>query len=189
MKRNRIKGMSVVFCLGILLCTKTTKAYFSDWDQLVNILKVGCNTTEIEEKFPQPTPKPLDGNPEFQKTVWVSNNSSGEAGESVPCYVRLTLSYSNSDIAKALTYLNLNTSDWIYNEKDNYYYYKHILEKDTKTVPLFTGFRIDSTKVNDNYKDRISDFRIHIYEESVQAEGFSDYTAAWNYYLHPIHKA
>lgn len=189
MKQNMIKNMSAVFCLGILLCIRTTTAYFSDCDQLVNVLEAGHNTTEIEENFPDPTPKPLDENPEFEKTVWGSNDSTGENGKSVPCYVRLCLSYSDFDIAKALTYLNLNTSDWIYNEKDDYYYYRHILGKGKKTAPLFTGFRIDSSKVGDNCKDKISDFRIHVYEESIQAEGFSDYTAAWNYYLHPVHKA
>lgn len=167
----------------------TTAAYFSDCDQTVNILEPGHNTTDIEENFPSPSPRPPDENPEYSKTVWVSNGSSGETEHAVSCYVRLSLSYSHGDIAKAVNFLNFNTTDWIYNKKDGFYYYRHRLEKGEKTKPLFTGFRIDSNKISEKYKEQLSYFSIHVYEESVQAQGFSDYNSAWEYYLKPIKKS
>ena len=53
-------------------------------------------------------------------------------------------------------------------------------------LPLCSGFRIDSSKIDDTYKDSITDFEINVYEESVQAEGFSDFESAWNYFKNPI---
>lgn len=164
----------------------TTAAYFTDFKETVNSFEAGHNTTGIEEEFPAPSPQPLDKNPEYKKTVWVSNGTIGETDHAVPCYVRLSLSYSDSDIGKAVSLLNLNTNEWIYNEKDGFYYYGKVLAPGEKTEPLFTGFRIDSDKIEEKYKEQISEFRIYVYEESVQSEGFADYQEAWKHYLNPV---
>ena len=58
--------------------------------------------------------------------------------------------------------------------------------KERKPHLLCSGFRIDSSKIDDTYKDSITDFEINVYEESVQAEGFSDFESAWNYFKNPI---
>lgn len=167
----------------------TTTAYFSDHEETVNILEPGHNTTEIEEEFPSPPPKPPDENPDYKKTVWVSNTGGANPDHAVPCYTRISLSYSHFDISKALHFKNLNTTDWIYNSQDGFYYYRHVLQKGEKTKPLFTGFYIDSGKVEEKYQEQIPSFSIHVYEESVQAEGFSDYHSAWKYYENPVKKS
>jgi hypothetical protein len=160
-------------------------AYLTAYRQNVNQIAAGHNTTRIEETFPDPDSIPIEDNPEYEKTVWVSNCTGGEEGFGVDCYVRVRLLYSNSDIGRAVTLKNLNTTDWVY-EEDGYYYYKHRLKEGESTKALFTGFSIDADLVEDTYSPYIRDFSISVYEESVQAEGFSDYTAAWFYFDEPL---
>lgn len=161
-----------------------TAAYMTSFDRAENTVAVGHNTTGTEEEFPNPTPTPVDKDPVFKKKVWVSNYSPGEEGFSADCYVRLALGYSNSDIGKAVILENLDTVNWIY--RDGYYYYRHILKEGESTLPLFTGFSIDSSRLDDTYLEWIMDFKIQVYEESVQSAGFSDYEAAWKYYQNPV---
>lgn len=188
MKKKEIKTAAVIFFLGGMLCMGTTAAYFTDLKETENSFEAGYNTTGIEEKFPSPSPRPIEENPEYEKTVWVTNDSSDEKEHAVPCYVRLSLSYSDSHIGKGVELLNLNKTDWIYREEDGYYYYNKILNPGENTKPLFTGFRINSDKIEEKYKNCASEFRIHVYEESIQSEGFSNYQDAWKYYLNPVYK-
>ena len=163
-----------------------TAAYLSASDQKVNTLAVGHVTTEIEENFPDPTPTPVEENPSYIKEIWAGNFSGGERGFHADCYVRMALSYSNYDVGKGVELLGLDTVNWLYNNEDGYYYYRNVVTEGEKTTPLCSGFRIDSSKIDDTYKDSITDFEINVYEESVQAEGFSDFESAWNYFKNPI---
>lgn len=182
MKFKKKKIIAAIVLAGILGTGKTS-AYLTDYDQAVNQVSVGHNTTEIVENFPTPTPKPVSENPRYPKTVQVSNAASG-GGFSVDCFVRVSLSYSNYDIGKAVTLTGLDTSNWIY--KDGYYYYKNILKKNQTTTPLFTGFTIDSAKVDTSCRDSIYDFSIQVYEESIQCGEFTSYSQAWDYYLNSV---
>ena len=176
--------LSAGFC--IFFMAGTTNAFFTDSEGCINSVFVGDNTTKITEKFPDSDPKPLDENPEYSKTVWVENTSYGVSGHQADCYVRISLSYSDYDIAKGLSLQQLNTTDWVYDKKDEYYNYRYPLKEGEKSKPLFTGFSIDGSKTADAKREGITDFSIHIYEESVQADGFSDYQSAWDYYLNPV---
>ena len=99
----------------------------------LDILVPGHNTTEVEEVFPSPPPQNPDLNPDYEKTVWISNAGGTNSECSVPCYTRaFPLSYSHSDISKALHFKNLNTTDWIYNSQDGFYYYRYVLQKGEK---------------------------------------------------------
>jgi hypothetical protein len=158
-----------------------TNSYQTGFDSDENIVGVGRNTTTIEEVFPDPSPVPLPENPQYTKRVWVSNEPAGN-GYSVDCYVRVLLLYSDYDIGRAVTLLNLNLSDWEYRE-DGYYYYRQVLRTGEETSTLFEGFSIDSTKVEDSCRSVLDTFSISVYEESVQAEGFTDYQDAWAFYL------
>lgn len=162
-----------------------TAAYLTSFDQRENTVAVGHNTTGTEEEFPDPTPVPADEDPAFTKKVWVTNCSSGEEGFNVDCYVRLSLGYSDHDIGKAVVLNGLDTDNWIYGE-DGYYYYRHILKEGQSTSPLFTGFSIDSARLEDTYMDQLQEFKIQVYEESVQSAGFSDYQSAWDFYRNPV---
>ena len=185
MKWKIIKNavLSAAFCS--LFMIGTSQAYFTDSHVCVNTTFAGGNTSKIEEDFPHSDPKPLDQNPEYQKKVWVENKTSGVPGQQVDCYVRVSLSYSNYDVAEGLTLHDLNTTEWIYDTQTGYYYYKYPLKEGECTKPLFDGFHIDYAYTTDTCKEGVKDFYIQVYEESVQAEGFADYQTAWNYYLNP----
>lgn len=169
-KTTRNLSLLTAVLLLAVMC-RGSYAFFTDSDTAVNEMTSGYNDTEIVEEFPSPTPVPTEENPEYPKKVWVTNNGSGGKAP-VDCYVRVALSYSDSAIGNAVILKGLNTEDWTYD--GGYYYYGHILKKNTSTEPLFTAFSIDSSKVDDRYQEIMDSFEINVYEESVQAEGFSD---------------
>ena len=186
MKNKAIKKSLYLLILAGMIGIGTTSAYFSAYDNINNQMAVGRNETEIEEYFPGPTPTPAGEDLEFLKTVVISNNNSGENMSDVECYVRAMISYSNYDIGKAISLIGLDTSNWIFNSSDGYYYYKKSLEKGESTTPLMKGFKVDQSEVDKQYLEKIGDFHINIYEESVQKGEFQDYISAWDYYLNPI---
>lgn len=165
---------------GLALCIYSTEAFLTDRDMLENEITVGMNYTEIQEEFPDPGPFEPEENPQYRKTVWVANTSVN--GTSVDCYVRMSLSFSSEDIAKAATLTGLDTDNWIYDEGDGYYYYRHVLREGEKTTPLFTGVSIDRNYINSDYLDKEAEFSINVYEESIQSGEFTDYRSAWEYY-------
>lgn len=186
---NKIKAAVCLLLLAVVALfggNGQTNAFYTDYDEKMNIADVGCNESEITEDFPSPSSIPISDNPSYDKTVRVSNVLRASGCKSVPCYVRVSLSYSDADIGKAVQLLETDTSNWVYHQEDGYYYYIPVLKAGEKTTPLFTGLQIDSKNVEDLYGKRISDFRIQIYEETVQALGFDNFENAWEYYLNPV---
>ena len=97
------------------------------------------------------------------------------------CYVRLSLGYSNHDIGKAVVLKNLDRINWILKRRRDL----SSLSSEGAMYSL-TGFYIDFSRMDKTYLNQIAEFRIQVYEESVQAEGFSDYLSAWKYYQEQI---
>ena len=120
------------------------------------------------------------------KEIRIGNFSGSVKGFQADCYVRMSLSYSNDDIGRGVNLTGLDTANWVYNSQDGYYYYRKKISEGEKTTPLCTGFQIDPQKIDDTYRDSIKDFEINVYEEAVQAEGFSDYESAWRYFSDPV---
>ena len=120
------------------------------------------------------------------KEIRIGNFSGSVKGFQADCYVRMSLSYSNDDIGRGVKLTGLDTANWGYNSQDGYYYYRKKISEGEKTTPLCTGFQIDPQKIDDTYRDSIKDFEINVYEEAVQAEGFSDYESAWRYFSDPV---
>lgn len=183
---KKFKSAVSLFLLTGIFCTAGTLAYFSDFDKKVNSMAVGSVETEIDEDFPDPTPTPVSKVPSYRKEIWTGNFSTNKKGFQSDCYVRMMLSYSNSDIGKGVELLGLDTVNWKYNSQDGYYYYRKKLAEGERTTSLCTGFRIDPGKIDTTYKDSIPRFEINVYEEAVQAEGFSDYESAWRYFSEPV---
>lgn len=175
-RKKRITGLAAV--MGILVTAQGIVAYQSAFDTTENIIRVGNNTTEIGEEFPSPTPVVPDKNTDITKKIWVTNREQGAEGMSVNCYVRVSLAYSNSDIGRAVTMKGLNTTDWIYSD-DGFYYYKNVLKEGEATRPLCTGFTVEAEKIEKTYWDELEDFEIQVYEESVEADPYESYQAAW----------
>lgn len=181
MKDRKKLAAAGLAMLGFLLGTGGTNAYLTSYDQMVNVIGVGRNTTTIEEEFPTPSPLPGGEDTEYSKTVWVANGSTQKNEHSVDCYVRVSLGYSNDDIGRAVSLKQVDQKNWV-KADDGFYYYRKILREGEVTTPLFTGIAVDSSKIEKTYLDQINDFEIQIYEESVQAAGFEDYESAWRFY-------
>ena len=183
---NKLKRPVFLLLTTGLLCATGTAAYFSDFEKKINSAAVGYVTMEIEEDFPDPTPTPMENGPSYRKEIRIGNFSGSVKGFQADCYVRMSLSYSNDDIGRGVKLTGLDTANWVYNSQDGYYYYRKKISEGEKTTPLCTGFQIDPQKIDDTYRDSIKDFEINVYEEAVQAEGFSDYESAWRYFSDPV---
>lgn len=184
MTENRKQTSVIILCAGclaVLFAAGGTAAFLTFSDRTENLITVGQNTTRIVEEFPDPTPVPIEENPEYRKKVTAVNAAEGKNGSQVECYVRMAVGYSHSDISRGVILNGLDTENWVLAE-DGYYYFIKPLKEGESTTPLFTSFRIDSSKVNTEYLELIPEFEIQIYEESVQAEGFADYKQAWAAY-------
>lgn len=166
-----------ILCVCACFGTYGITAYLMDGDSLVNEFTNGSVTTEIEEDFPEPE---LVAGESFTKDVKITNTGESE------CYVRARVEFSEDfqyeDNGNYVDYftINFNTAYWVYNENDGYHYYRNVLEKDETTESLFKTVNVDRNTPEDILEE---DFDIIVYQESVQAAGFSSYTAAWDDYL------
>ncbi len=178
MRRKWISAGGILL-LGACMLTGSTMAFFTDQDSAENIFRPGHQTSTIVEEFPETTPVPPDTNPTFQKKVTIQNSTESD---NVSCYVRARILYSNSDIGDLVVLHDLDLTNWSL-ESDGYYYYKSKLENGASTTPLFTSFTLDSSRAAEESFFYAEDFSLTIYEESIQADGYSDYQAAWNSFL------
>lgn len=185
MKRNRIKSLILAAILFLISTPRETQAYFTDFDTALNSLHGGGNETGITEEFPPGNPVTPEKNPVIQKRVCISNPSGACHGKNVDCYVRVRLSYSDMDIGKAVSIQGMDTKNWV-SKSDGFYYYQPILKAGSQTTALCSGFVISGSQVETAYKDRLKEFSISVYEESVHAKGFSDYTEAWEFFENPV---
>lgn len=176
MKKNLLKKTSILLILVAILGVGGTAAYFTDYDKKTNTSAVGFVPVEIEEQNPNT----------LEKKVWITNVYGGESGFNCDCYVRVSLSYSNYDVAKAVTLNNLDTVNWKYDPADGYYYYTKILKEGQSTTPLFSGFSVNHNLVDTTYIGKKYDLELNVYCEAFTADGFSTYKAAWDYALNPI---
>ena len=185
MKKHSIKSLIFTAALCTLFLAKGTQAYFTDFDTARNPLHSGGNETEITEEFPPGNPVSPEENPVISKKVYVTSPYGACHGKNAACYVRVRLSYSDMDIGKAVSIQGMDTKNWV-KKKDGFYYYTPILKAGGKTTPLCSGFSINSAQVESAYKDRLNEFTISVYEESVHAQGFSDYAKAWQFFDNPV---
>ena len=161
--------LSVIALLGI----GGTVAYLSSYDAAKNEMTIEYHDSGITEEFPSVTPVPITESPRYKKDVKVANSSS-----TISCYVRARFVYSDDSIGKAVVIDGLNTTDWVL-KPDGYYYYKMPVKSGEKTRSLFTGFHIDYSKVNVDYAKAFDGFAVDVYEESIEADLFSNYESAW----------
>lgn len=156
------KKKQITVILLLLMCAALGTgiyAYMTSHKVKVNRLTVGENVIKTEEEFPNPEIKPGGS---IKKVVEIKNTGS------VPCFVRAMILFSNND-AEDISTLELNTKDWSIHQ-DGYYYYKHILPTDQSTIPLMSAVHISDNEDIEN----LEDFDIHIYSESVQADGYKE---------------
>ncbi len=156
-----------------------TYSFLSDSESAVNPVTPGSNESVIVEEFPDSPPKDPKDNPVYDKTVQISAPQIG--GYNVDCYIRARILYSNSDIGNAAV-LEGTDAGWV-KGSDEYYYYTGLISEGQMTAPLFTKVRLDSSKIPADVSGYIQDFRVSVYEESVQAGDSKDYKEAWSRFV------
>ena len=68
MKNRKKLAVACAATLGFILGIGGTNAYLTSYDQVVNVVGIGKNTTNIVEEFPTPSPLPGDEDSELPKT-------------------------------------------------------------------------------------------------------------------------
>jgi hypothetical protein len=159
-----IIGVIVLVVLGVA----AVSAYLIDAETVINQTVVGGNTIEIVEDFDPP--EEVKPGTVITKDVKINNLGPND------CYVRIRALFSNSDMAKYCT-VNWNTTDFIYDAQNGYYYYPAVLTVGAVTPSLFTTITVSS----DIPENEIKEFRVIVYAESYQSEGFATYQAAWEH--------
>lgn len=185
--RKKIWIQSVMYFAVVFLTAQISGviAYQTDEASMCNRFVPRWNESEITEEFPEPKPVIPGENHTITKKIKVTNTSG------VPCFVRIFLKSSNSDIPLEFLYegeVGYHKEDWILGE-DGYYYYKHILEEGTETSELIDGIQIkDDTKLSEYWGDATT-LSVLVYGETVQAKNsdtgmyWESYEEAWNHYL------
>lgn len=145
--------------MAVMVCSvgMTMALLSATTGQLTNTFELGNVTTEVKEEFKQASAYVFD------KTPRVVNTGEND------CYVRVRVTMSPKE---QLEISGWDTTNWVYNETDGYYYYQHVLKADPAggsngdtTTNLFT-----TVKVKEEYQATIESFEVTVYQEAVQAK-------------------
>lgn len=174
-KKVRIACVALMLIFACSLSAGTLAVYMSGTDKLQNHMELGNVTTEIEEEFKSTKEKTV-----FEKKPIVTNTGEND------CYVRARV---NASPEEQLDITGWDTTNWVYNAADGFYYYQKVLKagkdgKGDKTSALFT-----QVAVKKDFVDTIEGFEVNVYQEAVQstmnaADGTSttDMTKIWQAY-------
>lgn len=174
-KKVKIACVAVMLIFACSLSVGTLAIYMSGTDKLQNHMELGNVTTEIEEDF-----KPTKEKTVFEKKPIVTNTGEND------CYVRARV---NASPEEQLDITGWDTTNWVYNAADGFYYYQKVLKagengNGDKTTALFT-----QVAVKKDFVDTIEGFEVNVYQEAVQstmnaADGTSttDMTKIWQAY-------
>lgn len=158
------KRVVIVSLLLICLTVGISLALFNDkTDILKNTFSIGNVETDITEDKPI-TP---ESNNSISKNPTIKNTGTTSA------LVRVRITLSPDDIVEDFEIRTDIDDDWIYNEKDGFYYYKYLLEPNS-TIDVFEyvlGTNIAYQDSDGKWKinKELEGLEIAVYHESVQA--------------------
>lgn len=159
--------MCFAICMFALLCSgKTTLAYLSDGDAVVNHFRVGGVNISLEEEFPD---NHFTAGTTMSKKVRIKNDGPGS------CYVRIFAVFSRSDLEPYIQ-VDWNEQDFVYHTSDGYWYYKQRLDAGETTPYLFTTVAISE----DTPQTVLGDFEFLVYGEAYQTSRYSGFFKVWD---------
>ncbi len=213
-KINRNKIIIICIAAGVILSlTSVTLAYLGTLKNKENRITVGHDDVSITEDFS--SPEKMEMRNYTTKEIKVTNTGN------VPCYVRVFAEFSDSKVAAGASVMTENfeykswadfkdeladatntiSENWRYvkstgtdDKIGGYFYYTKKLPVGASTeAPLIRGVKTDFSSGTDNNIDRIKDFDIIVYSETVQTtelggEEFEDnekpaWRQAWESFL------
>lgn len=180
-----------LICLLAVILIPTVLGVFAflsgtDKGRVNRFLPAPCSDTAITETFTPITVSLEDmSNSTVNKTVKITNSGN------VPCYVRVSVEFSNSDFNASLRNSSLSEdsivgagTDWVSGD-DGYYYYKNIVDPGSSTSVLFD--KVVFGNINKKYLKHVDDFTIYVSQESISSfhggSEFKDYKAAWEFHM------
>ncbi|NBK97465.1 MAG: hypothetical protein EOM50_05525 [Erysipelotrichia bacterium] len=138
----------VVALFAGIFAVNSAWSYFTANDKESNKITLRAVDTEIEEEI---------NDSDLTKIPVVRNTGSDD------CIVRLKFSVTPEKERENIELRGLNTTDWLYNKEDGYYYYQGVLAPKAATPAIFTGVNITNMKAMNN-------FDIMLYQEAIQPE-------------------
>ena len=177
MKKKILALSMIIICIGII--TSSTIAYFTFKGLAQNTITTGKVDVEIFEYIEEDdelisTPKgsnEIMPGMDFSKIIKVKNHDSLS-------YVRAKLIVVLKDSDDYVIQeeninnyfdinLDINNTDWITQEDDEWFYYNKPLDKEELSEPLFTTIKFNGDLMNNEYKNLIMEVKVEV--EGVQA--------------------
>lgn len=151
---RRNKGIAAAASVVVLsLLAGSISAYFAAKEDKANLVGIGENRIEVTEAFTQPH---QSQDFSYRKLVQIQNTGS------VPCYVRVRLEFSNSDVQSCAAFSAANQGE-------------------TDTAPAAETFYSAVPEAADSYCAHLPDGWAYI---GTPADG--DPTAGYYYYTKPV---
>ena len=190
--RSVSKSANCIVCLLfiLILMSGAAIAYFTDIQELENVVGIGHVKITPDEKY-EPPEEIIPG------TVFVKDVKASNSGP-VDCYVRMKILFTDGDMENYCE-VDFNTKDYVYNEVDGYYYLKEKLEQLDTSPSLITKVKVKEKydKDGDGSEDVLTEEDMKPFDVMVYMEGFQtiyndaenkvtrefvDYQEAWEYY-------
>lgn len=148
-------------CLTIGITGSFAYAYLIDRKETVNLVRAADleDKTHIEEEFEPP--EQVKPGQVIKKKPCIRNEAE------IPVYVRVKIAFTSQEAMEQCEPLQIH-ANWKKREDGYYYYQKKVLEG-TCTETIFDNIVIKDTIS----EEEIVPFELLIYEEAIQAEGFS----------------
>lgn len=152
-----------------------TYAYLTDKQSVTNTFTVGNVQIEVKE----PAWGTTGTTHEIAPGVEVAKDPSVKNTGENTCWIRVKVNYDKNVFEIPDLNLGKEANKWTFNDKDQYYYYNSKVEKNGETTKLFNKVKMKTTvkESGDTLKDKLN---VIVNAEAVQADGFNNYTEAFN---------
>lgn len=166
--KKKIFSIALATSLAAVAVIGSSLAYFTDKEEKTNTLTIGNVDIELTE------PKWDETGKEEAKEMFpgeaVAKDPTVENVGANPAFVRVKVKWPEG--AK-LSYRTDSQDgklgeNWVYNEADDYFYYKGILEKDGVTDALFDQIVLSTETENGNAQ---TPYDVVVTAEAIQAQG------------------
>ncbi len=155
MKHKKLLLTAASSILLLALLAGVIRAYFGANDEVPNLVRIGEDKATVEETFEAPNQAQ---NFSYRKLVKLKNTGT------VPCYVRVAVEFSNSDVQNAASFSSAS--------------------QDSDTAPDDTTFKSARIALGtDYYINNLPDGWVYVWDQSTVSP---DVTHGYYYYENPI---